>query len=284
MKETLPTFIGNFRSGTTLVANLLGFHPELAPWFETKAFCEALRWLRVLQQPETRVFEQALIQPKGWPGFTPETVAARMREDLRQTDARLRGEINSGKAAHEFYPLGHDRVAYSLPEAEAAIDRWLVRVEQGLEISTVQMATGELIKDLGTLHAHRSGRAAWVNKTPEIPRFGRELRQCLGDCRVVMMMREHHDVVRSAARLGWGAPEQLAGWCKGMVDESRAAAREYPQHYLELHYESLLKNPVSTLNELLRFIGVAEIGDTLVGQYEAVLPAGGRSLRASQSQ
>jgi hypothetical protein len=56
MNHPLPIFIGNFRSGTTLLANLLGFHDELALWFETKAFCEALRWIRVMERPETVPF------------------------------------------------------------------------------------------------------------------------------------------------------------------------------------------------------------------------------------
>ena len=56
-----PIFIGNFRSGTTLLANLLGFHKDLSPWFETKGLCELLRWQRVLKDPKTIPFESSLI-------------------------------------------------------------------------------------------------------------------------------------------------------------------------------------------------------------------------------
>lgn len=274
-----PVFIGNFRSGTTLVANLLGFHPDLAPWFETKGFCEALRWIRVLERPESLPFESRLTQPRGLPGFTSDAVAARMLGDFSQTFARLRGDIASGKGEHEFYPLGHDRVAYDLSDAEAAVDRWLAQVKNDPALPVIRGATGELVHHLGDLHAQRSDRAFWVNKTPEIPRFGHELRSCLGPCRVVMMMRKTDAVVRSAVNLGWAEADEIAGWCQGMVDESREAAREDPANYLELHYEALLQEPVATLNTVLEFIGVSPMGEILLERYEASLPAGGRSLR-----
>lgn len=281
MSQRLPVFIGNFRSGTTLVANLLGFHDDVAPWFETKAFCEPLRWLRVLEQPGALGFEGALIQSREWPGFTPESVAYRMLDDFRQTDARLRGEIYSGKGEHEYYPLGHDLVAYRLSDAEAAVDRWLEQVSSQPVVSVIRRATGELISHLGDLHARLSARSIWINKTPEIPRFGHELRGCLGPCRVVMMMRDCEDVVRSAVNLGWAEADKIAFWCRGMVDESRMAARKDPQNYLELDYEGLLREPVATINELLGFIGVSQVGEVLLERYEASLPPSGRSLRGA---
>lgn len=274
-----PVFIGNFRSGTTLVANLLGFHDSLAPWYETKGFCEALRWIRVLERPETLPFESRLTQPRDLPEFTPEAVAERMLEDFRETFARLRGDIPSGKGVHEFYPLGHDRVAYGLTDAEAAVDRWLGRVERDPSLPVIRSSTGELVRHLGVLHAAKSARPVWVNKTPEIPRFGHELRGCLGPCRVVMMMRESQAVVRSAVSLGWAEAEEIAGWCQGMVNEARTAGREDPDNYLELHYEALLREPVATMNTLLEFIGVSPMGEVLLERYEASLPPGGRSLR-----
>ncbi len=281
MPTPLPVFIGNFRSGTTLVANLLGFHEALAPWYETKGVCEALRWIRVLERPETQAFESRLTQPREWPDFTPEAVAARMLGDFRQTFARLRGELVSGKGAHEFYPLGHDRVAYDLTDAEAAVAGWLAQVGENPVLPVIRQATGALLHHLGELHAQRSRRAVWVNKTPEIPRFGHELRGCLGPCRIVMMMRKTDAVVRSAVNLGWAEAHEIAGWHQGMVDESRAAAREDPENYLELHYEALLQEPVATLNALLEFIGVSPVGEILLARYEASLPPGGRSLRGN---
>ena len=93
-----------------------------------------------------------------------------------------------------------------------------------------------------------------------------------------MMLRDSQAVVRSAVNLGWAEPHEIADWCRGMVDESRAAARKDPENYLELHYEALLREPIATINELLEFIGVLPIGDLLVERYEASLPPGGRPL------
>lgn len=273
-----PVFIGNFRSGTTLLVNILGFHDEVAPWYETKGFCEALRWLRVLERPDTLAFESRLIRPRELSGFTAESVAARMREDFRQTDARMRGEIESGKGGHEFYPLGHDRLAYSLDEAEAAVNQWYEAVRDDPCADRVRRATGKMICELGALHAECSGRPIWVNKTPEMPRFAHELRSCIGPCRILMMMRDRNDVVRSAVRLGWAEPQEIADWCQGMINESRAAAEEDPSNYLELHYEALLQDPAAVIDQLLRFVGVAETGEKLVQRYDVSLPSGARTL------
>ncbi len=274
----MPVFIGNFRSGTTLVANLLGFHSELALWFETKGFCEALRWLRVLESPETLEFESRRVQPVDLPGFTAEAVTARMRVDFRQTNARISGQIGSGKGGHEFYPLGHDRVAYLPSEAENELDRWYEDVRSDPVPPVIRAATGKLISNLGAMHAARTGRPVWVNKTPEIPRFASELRSCIGPCRIVMMMRESSEVVRSAVSMGWAEEHEIADWWQGMVNESREAAREDPANYREIHYEALLCDPIPVLNELLDFIGVRANGELLVQEFEKRLPPGGRSL------
>jgi hypothetical protein len=281
MNQPLPVFIGNFRSGTTLLANLLSFHGELAPWFETKAFCEALRWIRVLERPNTRPFESRLIQAGGETSFTAKVVAQRMREDFRQTAARISGELESGKGRHEVYPMGHDRVAYLLNEAERELDQWYEGVRDDPGLPVIHAATGQLISNLGALHAARSGRSIWVNKTPEIPRFAHELRRCIGPCRIVMMMRESSEVVRSAVSLGWAEAHEIAGWWHGMVNESREAALEDPVNYREIQYDALLHDPITVLNELLEFIGVRATGDQLVEQFETCLPPAGRSLLKS---
>jgi hypothetical protein len=278
MNHPLPIFIGNFRSGTTLLANLLGFHDELALWFETKAFCEALRWIRVMERPETVPFETRLIQPRGNSAFTAEAVAMRMQEDFRQTAARISGEMESGKGRHEVYPIGHDKVAYLPSEADRELDRWYEAVRDDPGLTVIHAATGQLISNLGALHATRSGRPIWVNKTPEIPRFASELRRCLGPCRIVMMMRESSEVVRSAVNLGWADAQEVADWWQGMVNESREAALEDPANYREIQYDALLHDPITVLNELLEFIGVRATGDQLVQQFETCLPLGGRSL------
>lgn len=268
---TIPTFIGSFRSGTTLLVNLLGLHPRIAPWFETKALCEALRWLRVLNHPECADFESRHVIPPEPGGFSPDAVAARMRHDFRATAARIAGQTPSGKMGHERYPIGYDCVLYSLTEAEAAFDDWCNRCLTRADPSIVASATGDLIRVLGELHTRAAGKYLWVNKTPGIPRFIPELRQCLGPCRMVLLIRNGREVVRSASHLGWARAIELAEWWKVLIEETRAKAAPHPAEYLEMRYEHLVQNPEAEVDRLLSFMGLEPVGHQLVDEYRRLM-------------
>ena len=267
-----PVFIGNFRSGTTLLVNMLGLHEAIAPWFETKGFCEALRWLRVLNQPETEEQELRLIKLPGPDGFSGKAVAERMWNDFCATAARIDGRSPSGKAGSERYPIGHDHVLYSLAEAERALDVWLDELSGSEDPQRIAEATGKLIGVLGARHAELAGKPCWVNKTPELPRFGQELRQCLGRCRIILMIRDGRDVIRSALGLGWGQPAEIAQWWQGMIEQSRRASEDHPDDYLEMHYEGLLEHPVASMDRVLEFIGYPAEGGRLVDRYQRSSP------------
>jgi Sulfotransferase domain. len=267
-----PLFIGNFRSGTTLLVNLLGLHPAVAPWFETKALCEPLRWMRVLQHPELAELEASLIRLPGPPGFSAEAVAGRMLADFRETAARVKGVIPSGKGSGERYPIGHDHVLYDLQFAEHALEDWLQAVGERPDAVRIGQATGILIRCLGNRHAYLAGKSCWINKTPEIGRFAAELRACLGPVGMLLMIRDGREVVRSAMRLGWAAPEELGIWWQGMIEQSRVASAIRPDDYMELRYEDLLADPVASVDRVLRFVGLAESGMDLVARYQADFP------------
>ncbi|MEE8429417.1 MAG: sulfotransferase [Gammaproteobacteria bacterium] len=266
MNSSVPkhTFIGGFRSGTTLLINLLGLHPEVAPWFETKFVCEALRWQRLQEYPEQAESERQLMQPAHLRGYSLQDVVARMKADMQATAARLEGRLESGKASHERYPIGHDCVRYSLPEAEAALARWRAGIEAAP--SSVSNATGALITSLGRRHAESWARPLWINKTPESPRFGAELRSALGDCRIILLIRDGRQVVRSSKKLHWGDVEQMALWWKGLIQQSRIANPE-PDRYLEVRYEDLLTEPAYTLDRILAFLRLPAAGASIAAEY-----------------
>jgi len=270
--SAIASFVGGFRSGSTLLINLLGLHPDVAPWFETKAFCEALRWQKALDEPTCLAVDQQAERIPAGHTINPEVVAAQMRADIRLTAARLRGDEPSGKAAYERYPIGYDCVRYSVSEAEAAVDRWFARSHYGATAVTVAQATGELINTLGRRHAQLMGKPRWVNKTPEIPRFGSELRQSLGGCRVVLLIRNGYQVALSASRLHWASVEKIALWWKELINLSRAAAE--PSSYLEVRYEDLIRNPAASLDRVLLFLDLEPLGKQLVAEYRRLLGPG----------
>ncbi len=258
------TFIGGFRSGTTLLINLLGLHPEVAPWFDARFMCEALRWQRVMIDPSQAELEKQLMQPRQPSGYALPDVVERMKADLRDTAARIEGRMESGKAPHERYPIGHYCARYSLPEAEAAVELWRAQMEAAP--SSVSDATGTLITSLGRRHAESWSRPLWINKTSESPRFGAELRSALGDCRIILLIRDGRQVVRSSRKLKWGDVEQMALWWKGLIQQSRIANPE-PNRYLEVRYEDLVTEPAHTLDQILAFLMLPAAGASITAEY-----------------
>lgn len=267
--RVLPgAYIGGFRSGTTLLINLLGLHPAITAWFETKFLAEALRWLKVLGAPEVSASEARHCNPPSPAGFTAAAVTARMRLHMEYDEARLRGRAPSGKRDHEIYPLGADRIHYSLAEALGALGRWQADVTDQPDKDMVERALTELMADLAGRHLHAEPAPLLINKTPELPRFGGELRACLGPHKMILMVRDGREVVRSAAALGWAAPEELAYQWRELILQSRQAARAAPGDYLEIRYEDLVTAPAETLNRLCQFLSLPILGREMVSAYE----------------
>lgn len=266
----LPVFIGGFRSGTTLLANLLGLHPELAAWFETKELCEALRWQRVTAAPDQAMLEQTYCRPAEPAGFTLDAVAARMMAQMRDTHARIDGRLHSGKAAHERYPLGNDCVAYPEANSLAALAGWRAALADTTgDAVQLAAANGRLITTLGEQQRRLLSKPFWVNKTPEISRFASQLRAALGPCRIIYLVRDGRAVVASGKGLQWGDAATLAWHWKGLLESTRAAMATEPAHYLELRYEQLVLDPIAVLDRVLVFCGLAPRGTALVQQFRA---------------
>jgi hypothetical protein len=266
--QDIPVFIGGFRSGTTLLINLLGLHPQVTPWFETRDLCEAVRWQYVLTHPAQASFETAYCAPSNPAGFASEAVYQRMLSQARDTAARMAGGP-SGKAAHERYPVGDDYVRYALDDAESLLKAWYATCGERPDAARVAAANGTLIRALGALQQQLHGGGPWINKTPEITRFAAELRAALGPCRMIYMVRDGVQVVASGHRLGWGSIEALAFNWKGLLERTRAAMQDCPEDYLELRYEELVRQPAATLDRVLRFCGRAATGSEIVARFTA---------------
>jgi hypothetical protein len=263
----LPTFVGGFRSGSTLLINLLGLHPSISAWYETKCLCEPLRWMKVLNGSSPADLEAQLAMPRGISGFTADAVAKRMRLDMEYTAARLSGRIANGKAAHERYPLGADNIRYGLDAALSHLNRWREELGDG-SYEALSKATAHLIEGLGSVHLGGQKGLKLVNKTPEIPRFGAELRAGLGPCLIVNLIRDGREVAASAAGLNWGDPYRMAAMWEGLIRQSRAAAQEDPGHYLEVRFEDLLDRPIATIDRVFRFLEIEPQGADVVRAYE----------------
>lgn len=261
-------FIGGFRSGTTLLVNLLGMHPQVSAWYEAKFLAEALRWMRVLQNPGELEVESEYCVPAQPPGFTLEAVAGRMRSQMEYDDARVRGFTDSGKGAHECYPLGADRIHYSLNDALSALGRWQTTLKDRVDGIATAQATARLIQELGSRHLQAEPGKFLINKTPELTRFGCELRSSIGPHKMILMVRDGREVVRSAAALGWAEPVRLAYLWRELILQSREAALPAPEDYLEIRYEDLVSDPSRIIDRICRFLDIPSLGPAIVLEYE----------------
>lgn len=257
-------FIGGFRSGTTLLINLLGQSPLICPWYETKELCEILRYLHVLRKRSSIDFENQWCSPPTPSGFTIEAVYERVRKNILDNYARMAGSKGQGKASYESYALGNDLLLYSQEEALSIFNEFAKNLVQLAKLDCIDdifNLSGKLISTYGNLQlakwqrfktSHHSAQL-WVNKTPEITRFGCELHECLGEVRCLYLVRDGLQVIASARRLGWASVKQLAYSWQHLLLETRQSMQNQPGNYLELHYEELIKNPKETLSKALEF-------------------------------
>jgi hypothetical protein len=269
----LPVFISGFRSGTTLLANLMGLHPDLAAWFETKELCEILRWQHVITGRESAEFESAYCVPPQPGGFSVEAVSFRALANINDTFGKLAGRKASGKAAHERYPLGFDCLHYTREEAALALADWQQTCGDGSDYARLCKATGRFINRLGERHCNAAGKPHWVNKTPEIGRFAAELRESIGPCRMIYLIRDGLQVAASGLGLGWADVQTLAFNWKGLLQRTRFAMQSHPDHYLEVRYEDLVRFPVETLASVLQFIGIHSGAGQAVEDFRSAMGA-----------
>lgn len=230
--------------------------------------------MHILRGRESASFGRAYCVPAEPAGFNLEAVAGRVRANIRDTFARLGGVRASGKAAHERYPLGNDYVCYTQDQALDAVEQWAHEAGEGEDYTRLAGATGKLIMHLASLHATAAGAGYWINKTPEISRFARELRESVGPCRIIYLVRDGLQVVASGYRLGWADVETLAFNWKGLLEHTREAMQDHPYHYLELRYEDLVRYPQQTLERTLAFCGMDTGAGEIVTRFYQQFGAG----------
>lgn len=281
-------FIGGFRSGSTLLVNYLGLHPQISAIYETKFLVDLLRIARLLQDEEGRgQRELALIGDwVGDPSLSREQALEFLFEravaDITLTQRVLDGLAPDGKASYERYALGTNHILWKAPEALEAIEPFVRAVRAGHPTRTLLPTLGSGVQSLFERHALREGKRYWVNKTPEIPRFQPELRQMLGRVRFIQLIRDGRDVVYSSAKLGWWSVELGSRSWKIFIDDVRSQASHYPEDYLELRYEELVADHAGTLKRVLDFLEIDGDPREIIAAQEQQAPGTTSRLEAAR--
>jgi hypothetical protein len=256
-----PMFIvGVPRSGTTLLVNLLGQHPLLAPIYETRflrnlfALCRWGHWYH--GRSNSRRFAQIAAEPFVRSRFHRKCQNYRSRV-LSYHDAT--GALKSAKQDYESFPFGELCIHYTKDELLRETDKWLDRVlKGGLSEEEFRLAASEYIDKLFGIHCSRMNKPYWVNKTPTLLTYLDLLPLVYRSSRCLHIVRDGRDVAVSNLSLAWGPStvRSAARRWKSLMLEGRRKIDHQRLSYKEIRYEDLIKAPKSIVQDTLAFFGV----------------------------
>ena len=240
-----PVFIGGLgRSGTTLLADVMGFHPELSPVYET-AFVVKLIRLLSYPAPYHQVCHDVRALMDTWTKHLPH------RPD--------------NKREYERYAHGAHHVLFSREYAMHRTQQLLAEIA-----ADPVVAVRGFVLDLFREHANIDGKPGWVSKVPAYLQHAPVLRLLFPELVMVHIVRDVRDVVASTLTRSWGPRTARVGaqhWVAGL-QSARAFSQRYPGQLVEVRYEDLLREPEGTLRTVFSGIGL-ELPSDLVARYAA---------------
>lgn len=201
-----PTFVvGCERSGTTLLAVMIGRHTSIA------------------MMPETHFF-------------------------LRVVPRRLRA-----------LPLTHSQILKRYYKSPRASDIDLDRGELERRFNAMPPTCAALFETILSMYTERWGKARGAEKTPFHLLCVPLILKWFPEARIVGIVRDGRDVVRSIMNAPWTAHRSLRRHCWKWARSaklSRRLARKYPRNFHLIRYEELVLQPEKTLHGVDAFLGI----------------------------
>jgi len=137
------------------------------------------------------------------------------------------------------------------------INRWSPKVELK-EIDVEKCGTyADTIDQIFSTYAKKCGKAVWGDKTPTYTLDIHVLSNLFPDAKFIHLIRDGRDVAPSLVRQPWGPDSfiQALNYWKEVVTWSRKMGRMLPDYrYREIHFEDLITNPKSILQQLTNFL------------------------------
>jgi hypothetical protein len=114
---------------------------------------------------------------------------------------------------------------------------------------------GEAIRCFYEMYAEKMGKPRWGDKTPYYLRKMDVIRELLPEARFVHVLRDGRAVALSIKDLWFGPStiEECAEHWVQRIDEARDTAKCL-QHYMEVRYEDLVREPESQLRRIAEFL------------------------------
>jgi len=230
-----PVFMGGAgRSGTTLFVDMLGLHPRWSPVYETDFVIELAGLLfgnHGLRFAE--VSGKVLRYMDDWSGPLP----------VRPHNKR----------PYERYHHGPHYILFDRSFVMGRTAELLREVEKGRESEGFR----DFLVALFNEHCRRDGKPRWINKTPAYIVHLPLLHSLFPSLRFIHCVRDGRDVALSIITRPFG-PIDLRGaavWWADRVAKGVRFGREYPDQYLEVRFEDLVRHPEDTLRRMLEWLG-----------------------------
>lgn len=239
-----PVFIGGVgRSGTTLLADMMGFHPDVTPIYETDL---VISLMQIVSEPTS-------------PDIRRNRVAGLLDRWTNQL-----AQMPHAKADHERYAHGPHHLLFT---REATLERGselLAQIHQPVQ------ALRDFVRGCFAEHCARAGKPLWVNKTPGYLQYVGALRLLFPDMLFVHIVRDGRDVAASVMGRPWGGDtvEEVAEQWAFALTEAQSLARDYPDLHVQVRYEDLLREPQATLERVFQRLGWSTPAD-LAESYRA---------------
>jgi Sulfotransferase family len=249
-----PIFIvGVGRSGTTLLVNLMGAHPLLAPIYETPFLRKIMRHCERV----SRLWRSPLYG--AFPSLCRRILARECSTLRSQLEASLDGaDPTTIKQKYESFPFGLARcILYTRADMARESELWTGKLLAGpLSDEELYQSVRQFIDRLFAIHCARLEKHFWINKTNALLVYLDRLARVYPSARCIHILRDGRDVVCSVTSLPWGAKtvgEAARHW-KGHILKGRTLAKAASLKYIEIRYEDLLTSPSQILSQLFSFL------------------------------
>ena len=115
---------------------------------------------------------------------------------------------------------------------------------------------GDAVRAFYEMYAEKVGKPRWGDKTPYYVRKMDVIKEVLPEARFVHLIRDGRGVAQSIMHLWFGPDtiEEAAEFWVARIDEARRKARRLGDHYIEVRYEDVVRDPEPHLRRICEFV------------------------------
>ena len=248
MNKNYPIFIGGAsRSGTTLLVDMLGLHPNLSPIYETDFVLDVAKIL----------FSQ---KKQGYFGEVKKMLNLYMDAWSRPLPNRPHKKKDYEKYHHGYNHILFDRAF--IIEKTRELSREL---PNGKQVDLFRRFVTSLFEE----HCRKDSKSRWVSKNLSYVKHLPFLKTVFSDMKFLHCIRDGRDIACSLSNRSGGVTNSrdIAVWWLDHVKAGIEFGARFPSHYIEIKYEDLIREPEKTLNNILIHLDENDGWKEIAGKY-----------------